>query len=454
MNITLIQPYTNKFDIAPPQNLAYLSAFLEKSGNRVRLIDLQIPEVHRRWETILKEEPVDLVGITTMTPQVKHANMVAEHIKAVMPDTPVILGGVHATLLPEQTLRDFQAVDILVIGEGEETIVELVSKLEKKGPIADVRGIAFRSNGEVVITLSRPRIRDLDSLPYHHNHYDFDYYLHNNTFEVNDRVVSLIVSRGCPFNCRFCATKNFWTQKSIFKSTDGVIDEIRTVMEDGAECIKFRDSTFVVNKKWVYELCDKILKEKLHFKWTASSRVNLVDFDLLRHMKKAGLDVLCLGVESGSQRMLDFYGKGITLEQTEKAFEICRKLRIKTVAYFMFGVLTETQEEMEMTYNLAKKLKSTVNYVSLFIPLPGTELYQYYIDQGYSFDYTNIRNDKANFSNSGLTIEELEALGKKWYEDFNPRQNRLVRGINTILEVRSMYDLKCIFRKVGRRFSL
>lgn len=451
MNITLIQPFTGGVDIEPPHSLACIAAVLDQAGHRVRLIDLQICEVHKQWEAILNAETVELVGITAMTSQVKQAHDVAERVKTIMPDIPVIIGGVHATLLPEQTLQEFQAFDINVIGEGEETIVELVSRLEHKEPLTDVSGIAYRSNGEVIITQPRPRIRELDSLPNHHKYYDFNFYLNNNSFEVTDRSISLIVSRGCPYSCRFCATKSFWTRKYMCKSTEGVINEIRYVMKRGAEYMKFRDSTFTINEKWIHEFCDKILKEKLRFKWAVNARVNQIDHELLRHMKKAGLDTVCFGVESGSQKMLDFYGKGITLEQTEKAFEICRKLRIRTGAYYMLGALPETREEMELTYQFAKKLKATYSWAFLFMPLPGSELYQYYIDQGYHFNYNDIRSDKAVFPSAGLTIDELEAMRSKWYEDLNPRPNLFIRRINSMLEIRSFYDLKRVWRKVARR---
>ena len=451
MNITLIQPYTGGVDVEPPKSLASIAAVLDRAGHKVRLIDLQICKVRQEWEAIFNAEPVDMVGITAMTPQVKEARAVAERIKAMLPDVPIVLGGVHATLLPRQTLQKFNCFDILVIGEGEETIVELVSRLEKKEPIADVRGIAYRSKGEAVTTPLRPRIVDLDSLPNHHDYYDFGFYLENNTYEFSKKSACLIISRGCPFSCSFCATNNFWTRKYICKSVDGVIEEIRYVLNRGAEDIKFRDSTFIIKKKWVHEFCEKIIKQKMRFKWSANARIDLVDYDLFRHMKMAGLDTVLFGVESGSQRILDLYKKGITLEQTEKAFEICHKLRIHTGAYFMLGALPETREDMELTYQFAKKLRATFSYVFVFMPLPGSELYQYYIDQGYKFDYNNIRSDKANFSSAGLTLEELEAMRGKWYDDFNQRPNILVRGIRSILEIHSFYDLKRTCRKVSNR---
>jgi radical SAM superfamily enzyme YgiQ (UPF0313 family) len=188
-----------------------------------------------------------------------------------------IIAKVHSTLLPDQTLLEFEAFDILVIGEGEITIIELVNALEQKKPISLVRGIAHRLNGKIIKTETRPRIISLEDLPNPHEYYDFRYYLNNNSFGFTDKSVSMIVSRGCPFNCRFCATKNFWTRKYICKSTDGVIKEIRYVLDRGAEGIVFRDSTFNVNKKWIHELCEN-LKEAV-FQWAINARVNLVDYE-------------------------------------------------------------------------------------------------------------------------------------------------------------------------------
>lgn len=458
MNVTLIQPYTGEVDIEPPKSLACLAAVLDKTGHKARIIDLQIPEIRRNWKTIFNSEMVDLVGVTAMTPQVNQAHKIAEQIKAILPDVTIVAGGVHATLLPKQTLQEFSAFDILVIGEGEHTITELVSKMGQEGPFMheSVCGIAYRSNGEIKITSPRPRIQDMDSLPNHHDYYDFDYYLHNNTLDSQDNSVSLIVSRGCPYNCKFCATRNFWETKYVNKSTNGVIEEIRYVMKRGGEFLRFRDSTFVINKKWVHELCGKMINEKLRIRWTVNARVDLVDYDLFRHMKKAGLDSVYFGVESGSQRILDFYGKGVKLEQVENAFEICRKLKIKTGAYFMLGALPETREDMDATYKFAKKLKATNYLVFIFMPLPGSALYDYYIEKGYKFDYSNIRSDKASFPSAGMSLEELENLRDKWWEDLNrvnEKPNLILNVINRVLEVRSLKDVRRLWKKVVKRLS-
>ncbi len=453
MNITLIQPFTDNRE--PPLSLGFIAGALKQVGHRVRIIDMQIPEIREQWEDAFNSEPSDLVGITAMTPQIKQAHDIAKRIKSIKPDMPVIAGGVHATLLPEQTLEEFPSFDMIVAGEGEETVVELVSMFEHKESFApeSVRGIAFRSNGKIIITPSRPRIRDLDSLPNPHDHYDFDFYLNNNSFGFTGKSVSMIVSRGCPYSCRFCATKNFWTRKYISKSTDGVINEIKYLLNRGAKGIVFRDSTFNINRRWVYELCDRIISEKLQFKFAINARVNLVDFDQFRYMKKAGLDTVYFGVESGSQKILDFYGKGINLEQTQKAFEVCRRLNIHTGAYFMLGALPETREDIEATYQFVKKLRPTSSLVFIFMPLPGSELFQEYIDHGYRFDYDHIRSDKAVFPSAGLTMEELETIRDRWYLDFNQKPNLLMRGINSIRKIRSWNDVKHIWGKVARHLA-
>ena len=452
MNITLIQPSTMTSE--PPISLAVLKGPLEQAGHAVRLIDLQIPDVRQQWESLFTSEPVDLVGITAMTPQVMQADEIAKKIRSVRPDVPVILGGVHATFLPERTLREFGSFDLLVLHEGEETIVELASRLERGRPTADVNGIAYRSNGDVVITPRRPRILDLDSWPNHHEHYDFDFYVHNNSCGYSDRCVSTVVSRGCPYDCRFCATKNFWTRRYICKSTDAVIREMRYVLDRGVRHVMFRDSTFVINKAWIYEFCQKILENNLRFKWGIQARVELVDFELLSRMKKAGMNRVSFGVESGSQRILDFYGKGITLAQVEKAFEVCRRLRIETEAFFMLGALSETKEDMELTYQFAKKLKPTISRVFLFMPLPGSELYQYYVDQGYRVsNYKDIHSGKAFFPAGDMTLEELEEMRSKWIHDLERKSHLLVRGANMVAGIRSLKDIKRAGNKMAKRLK-
>ena len=452
MNITLIQPFTDNLE--PPLSLAFLAGVLTRKGHRVRIVDLQIPKVRNQWESILNEQPIDLIGITAMTPQVKQAHEIAQQIKSHLPEIPIIAGGAHPTLLPSQTLQEFQSFDMIVIGEGEDTIVDLAARLEHKEAIADekVQGVAYRLDGKIIITEPRPRILDLDGLPNPHDHYDFDYYRNHNSFGFTENCVSMIVSRGCPYNCRFCATKTFWTRKYICKSIDSVLTEIRSVLKRGAEGIVFRDSTFNVNRAWVFELCLRIIKEKLRFKWAINGRVNLVDSELFRRMKEAGLDTVYFGVESGSQQMLDFYGKGITLEQTEKAFEICRKLKIHTGAYFMLGALPETREDMELTYQFVKKLKPTFSLVFIFMPLPGSELYDYYINKGYQFNYNDIRSDKAVFPSAGFALDELESIRRQWYRDFNKKPNAIARSFSSLAHIRSWHDFQHKCKNLFGRF--
>lgn len=457
MNITFIQPFTGGTDVEPPKSLASLAAYTDRAGHKVRLIDLQIDAIRKKWQSIFSSEPVDLVGITAMTPQIKNAHELAQKIKKRTPDIPIIIGGVHASVLPEQTLSEFPAFDICVIGEGEETLLEIVSRYERDEPMADnsVRGIAFRDSGKNIVTPPRPRLMDLDVLPNHHQYYDFNYYLNNNTLGLVDKSASIITSRGCPYNCRFCATRNFWTNKYICKSVDGAMKEVRDVLQRGAKGIKFRDSTFVINKQWIHDFCDRIIAEKLKFSWSANARINLVDYELFKHMKAAGLTSVFFGVESGSQRILDFYGKGITVEQTKNAFDICRKLKISTGAYWMLGALPETREDMEATYQLAKKIKAYQNFVFIFMPLPGTELYQYYLEQGCELEYDKIGWDKAVFtSTAGYSLEELEAIRDKWYDDFNKKPHTFIRGINIAFSTRSIEDCKDIWKKLKRRLPI
>ena len=460
LNITLIQPQTCDISVEPPKSLAILAAVLDRAGYNARIIDLQIPEVRNKWESIFKSEKVDLVGLTAMTPHIMDASQIASRVREIDPNVPIIAGGVHASLLPEKTLEEFPVFDLLVISEGENTILELADRLKNKKSMIDksVLGIAYRTKNETVVTPPRPRITDLDSLPkFDHDYYDFDYYLKNNTVDAAENSVSLIVSRGCPFNCKFCATRNFWTNRYIANSPGRVIEEIKYAIDRGGEFMRFRDSTFIINKKWVHELCDRMIREKLHIRWTVNARVDQVEYNLLKHMKKAGLESIYFGVESGTQKMLDFYGKGITLKKVEDAFELCRKLKIKTGGYFMLGALPETREDMEATYQFAKKLKADVSLSFVFMPLPGSDLFDYYIKQGYKVDYSKIKSDKASFPAAGYTLEELEAMRSKWWEDLNnlnPKSNVFMRAINMVLDIRSTRDMKRIWRRVKKRLPL
>ena len=454
MNIALIQPHNYGVDIEPPKGLASLSAYLCSHGHEAKIIDLQIRTVRDRWEDVFREKSYDLVGLTATTQQIKEANEIALKVRGLKPDAKIILGGVHCSVLPEKTLEDFPVFDACVIGEGEITILEIVNRMKMGMSFVDetVKGVAFSTPQKNIVTERRPRLGNLDLLPIHHDFYDFEYYLDNNTLWVGDNAVSLIVSRGCPYNCQFCATRNFWTNRYVCKSVESTIAEIKYVINKGAKSVRFRDSTFVINKNWVRELCEKILEENLVFDWDINARANFVDYDLFKLMKKAGLGSVFFGVESGSQKILDFYGKGITLEQVENAFAICKKLKIFTGAYWMIGVLPETREDMELTYQFAKKIKADKNYVFIFMPLPGSELYDYYIDNGFEFEYEELRTDKALFhSASGYSLDELSEIRSKWFHDFNLPPNIVNRTFHQLLSIRSTRDLKKIFQKIERK---
>jgi anaerobic magnesium-protoporphyrin IX monomethyl ester cyclase len=175
---------------------------------------------------------------------------------------------------------------------------------------------------------------------------------------------------------------------------------------------------------------------------------------LFSHMKRAGLNKVSFGVESGSQKILDFYGKGTTLKQVENAFEVCRKLRLNTEAYFMLGALPETKADRELTYQFAKKLRPTTSRVFLFMPLPGSELYEYYTEQGYHFtNWKDIHSGKASLPCGDVTQQELEEMREKWIHDFERKTHLVARGVDMMMGIRSLHDAKRAYRKVSRRLK-
>ncbi|RLC75822.1 MAG: B12-binding domain-containing radical SAM protein, partial [Chloroflexi bacterium] len=340
MKILLVNPPYNipiETRASPPLGLAYLAAISESKGHEVRAYDGEVdPEP---LEQVVRNFNPDVVGITATTVQIKRAWKVAEKIKELC-DIPVILGGVHPTLLPEDSVSH-PAVDIVVRGEGEYTWEELISALEKGCKPEDlekIQGLTFKTpSGEIVSTPDRPVIQDLDSLPFPVYHC-FKMYLYTNLQPTIDhlppgRSFPIMTSRGCPYRCSYCS--QIGPRRWRMRSPENVVAEWRwLVKEMGALEIGVLDDTFNIDRERVIRICDLLIKEKLNrIPWIMINgiRANLVDKELLRKMREAGCIRTAFGVESGDQRILDeVIHKQLTLEQIRNAFKWAKEVGMET----------------------------------------------------------------------------------------------------------------------------
>lgn len=437
MKILLINPpipyeielYSTAGIIAPPMGLTYLAAILEKHGYHVEILDVPVLGLsYKQIKDELKKRKPDLVGITATTAMINSALQVAKIVKDVLPESIVILGGVHVTFAYETTMKENPFVDITCIGEGEYTLLELTQTLEKGGNLKNVKGIVYRKNGKLLKTQPRPLIENLDELPFPARHLlPMDKY---KAFGENMILGTILTSRGCPFNCIFCSSSLLFGKKFRARSPKNVVDEIEQFQKAyKTRHVEFVDDTFTFDKKRAEEICKEIVDRKLDIRWVCSCRVDLIDKELMQTLRKAGCTMIYFGVESGVQRVINLMRKGIRLEQAENVMRWAREVGIETVASFVFGIPGETWEDAIQTIRFAKKLNPDYVQFSIATPFPGTELYQIAKREGLLLteDWSKYTVLKPVMKTRELKPEELQKLVKKAYFNFYLRPRLALR---------------------------
>ena len=287
-----------------------------------------------------------------------------------------MIGGPGVTNIPSSKIYE-SGYEVICYGEGEITIVELFQAFEGKISLKDVNGISFLANGEEIRTPPRELIKDLDNLPLPARELlNMEKYVNNWNKILGVPTSQMVSSRGCQFSCRFC-DKTVFGRKIRFMSSARVIEEMKQLYDKyKVELIYFEDDLFTLNKKRVLDFCDAMEKELPGKKWGANARVETVDFEMLSKMRHAGCTELNFGVESGSQRILDFLGKGIKVEQIKKAFKCINELGISGGMYLIIGIPGETQDDIDKTKKLIAECEPKLITVSFLTPIPGTEVFE------------------------------------------------------------------------------
>ncbi|MBU4304918.1 MAG: B12-binding domain-containing radical SAM protein [Candidatus Omnitrophica bacterium] len=362
---------------SPPLGLGYLAAVLEKQGHHVCIIDLTFEKSFSFLEERLRDVKPALIGITCQTTFADDAFTAAKLCRQTVPGAVIVIGGPHATILPEQTLSESQA-DIVVAGEGECALSEIARCIERKEPFSQVKGIYYRKEDSVVYSGRREFIDDLDSIPFPGRHlFDRRY------FDFPE--ITMISSRGCPFNCSFCqpTLKRLFGDKVRLRSPGNVMAEIISIFKVyGNKIIRFHDDTFTWDKDWVKKLCALIEEQKLVFSWNCKSRIDVLDREMLQLLKRSGCRRLDLGVESGSARLLrTVLNKGITVEKIIAAFKMCYEEKMPVLAFIMVGCPGETPRDILDTVHLLEKIYCDGLHVSIFTPFPGTRIFDFAREQ-------------------------------------------------------------------------
>jgi len=359
MKILLIAPpfgkkIRKKVETYPPLGILQLSAYLREKGIESEMQDLTVSETPKREiKKIFTENDFQVVGISCIIASYKSSVMIARQIKKLKPGIKIILGGIYPTFDDKEILKNNPEIDIIVRGEGELTLWKLLEKLKNNKDFSKILGISFRKGTVVYRNPDRPLIDNLDELPMP----AYDQLKTLNYFQKIGKFL-IITSRGCPYQCSFCSTSNYWRHRWRAKSAEKVLAELEKLVNLGAKNILVGDDLFIPDKKRVIEICQGIIRKKLKFKWICSFRANLVDKTLLRWIKKAGCDSIFIGGESGNQKTLNKIDKRQTVEEIIRARQLCKECNVKLVISFIIGFPWEKKKEIEDTINLAKQIKA------------------------------------------------------------------------------------------------
>lgn len=406
MNVVLINAGLSKVNTEyyPPLGIAYLAAVLRDSDYSVKILDMVIEK-----EKIISNEieDCDVVGIYFNTVNVTEAIEISKVAKR--EGKIVIWGGPHVSFNYRECFEQF-AVDYIIIGEGEKAIISLMECIQGVRKIEDVRSLVYRNDKELVVNELENLIEDLDMLPLPARDL-----LPMNEYSKKTTNTSIIASRGCPYHCSFCAGVLMGRNRYRRRSVESIIQEMDEVINTyGFKRITFFDDIFTIDKKFVLDLCDEIIKREFRVELSCETRIDAVDDNVLCAMRKAGFDSIFFGIESGSQRILDIYNKKTDIAGIILAVELCKKNGIAPQLSFIIGLPDDNEQSIRETIMFAKKLDVNKIWFQPFSPFPGTAAYEDCIKYGLitekSLDYEKYNLRSVVIGTKYLSKQMVEQL--------------------------------------------
>lgn len=370
MNILLINPpYPFEESPTPPFGLMSLAAYIREQGHRVIIEDyIVFPYSKSRIPRVIKEFQPQVIGTTGVTMNIKRAVSILKDYKEACPSAITVMGGPHVTFDAQDMLANNPHVDFIVRGEGEITFTELLECIRNSSDPSSISGISFRQDGEIVHNEMRPFIDDINILPYPARDL-----IALNRYKALGFPINMVTSRGCPHKCIFCVGSRMVGRKVRYFNVERVVDEFQMLSKLGFNQINIVDDLFTSNKSRCMAICDEIKRRGINHPWTAFARVDTVSRELLLSMKEAGCTMLCFGVESGNQEILNTVRKKITLDKCREAIALCNEVGISPMASYILGLPGESSETIKQTMEFAKSLTPNYGY-HILAPFPGTEV--------------------------------------------------------------------------------
>ncbi|NQT22871.1 MAG: cobalamin B12-binding domain-containing protein [Candidatus Omnitrophica bacterium] len=449
MKVTLLYPPIPAVttSVAPPVGLAYLASVLCEKEAQVSVVSSTAEGlgVEDTLARILEISP-DAVGISITTPTVNNSLEIVEKLKKSKKKPMIFVGGPHPTLFPEEFLN--KGVDFVVRGEGEATLSELYDAMKNNTSCDDIKGISFKKERRFTHNPDRELIKDLDTLNF--PKWDlFPVRKYESDFRIKDFSMPILSSRGCPAQCTFCY-KGIFGDMFRTRSPLKIVDEIEFLKQKfNIEEFAIIDDSFTSKPKRAMEVCDLIVSRGINLPWSlpAGIRVSTVSAELLKKLKAAGCYRVGLGIESGSQSILNSIKKGITLEQARKAVKLLKEARMESAGYFMIGNLGETEKTINSTIDFAIELNPDYAQFTKATPYPGTAMYDQLKTEDRILtenwdDYDSFLKSRPVFKHENLTSEAIDQKLKEAYRKFYYRPGQMVkylRAIKSAKEVRNFF---------------
>lgn len=498
--VVLLSPPTRSINhYRPPVALLYLAGHLKRHKIKTKIIDITLTEVVKNqkffdnldtllpiieekiFKQIIKLKP-KLIGITCYTPEYAEVLSLSKKIKKILPKTKIVVGGIHPTLYPKELLLEPKSpIDYEVIGEGEETLLELSQYvINKTGVKKKIKGIAYLKNKKIIKNAFRPLNSDLDYIS--HPAYDLidsKYYTNASPYAIRGcflRSMYILATRGCPSTCTFCVAKklrafNGGGHYTRVRSAKSLLNEIKLLKKKyKIDSFYFIDDLFTINRDNVIKFCQELSKSKLNILWGCSAKVSTLNEEILKEMSKAGCIQIDFGVERGSDQALRNIQKGITTKMVQDIFDLCHKYKIRTFANFLVNLPGETKKDLNDIVKFSKQLKSDIYSYNVFTPYPGTEIYD-------NMSYRFSKDEYKELFSAATLIEKYPQKYKfhkhkydivSWANIQNKKFNELTinlkfhltyRYISTILKSKNIFNYisqsSLLFREIlNQKFNL
>lgn len=431
MNCLLINPfYPISETPSPPLGLAYLAAALESAKCPVKILDFVVYPYGKPFlENEMNEFSPHIVGVTSVTMNFNVAIKIIQDVKRIDPEVITVMGGPHVTFCSQETLAAYPELDIVVLGEGEDTLVRLAQSTRKDWP--EIDGIVYRNNDRIHTTQPKSRWIDVDTLSLPARHL-----LPLGRYRALGMPLTMTTSRGCPFQCIFCVGRKMVGAKVRYRNPISVVDELESLAALGFHQINVADDLFTANERHCLNICDEILQRNIRVRWTSFARVDTVSMRVLERMKSAGCTAVSFGIESGNADILKTIRKGITRDQVVQAVSWCTEAGIQPHGSFILGLPGETPDTIRETLAFGDTLRDLgLSYgFHMLAPFPGTRVREESASYGIrilSSDWSDYHANRAIVETPDVSQNMMNAIVMEWEDDFNRQLGQIADRIKS-----------------------